>query len=169
MTGNVGSIPGLGRSPGEGNGKLLQYSYLGNPMDRGAWWATVCGVTRVGHDLVTKPPCIYNTIFFLIHWSVDGHLGWFQVLSIMNHAAVNMRVKIAPWGYSLYFLCVYTYIYMYAHISPEGGLLDHVLVLFLFFWGTSTLFSIVAETIHTPTNSGEGFAFLHIHDYTYYL
>ena len=41
-----GSIPGLGRSPGEGSGKTLQYSYLGNPMDRGAWWATVCGVIK---------------------------------------------------------------------------------------------------------------------------
>ena len=39
--GDVGSIPGLGSSPGEGNGSQLQYSCLGNPMDRGAWWATV--------------------------------------------------------------------------------------------------------------------------------
>ena len=44
------SIPGLGRSPGEGNGTPLQYSCLGNPMDGGAWGATVHGVTRVGHD-----------------------------------------------------------------------------------------------------------------------
>ena len=36
-----GSIPELGRSPGEGNGNLLQYSCLDNPTDRGAWWATV--------------------------------------------------------------------------------------------------------------------------------
>ena len=40
------SIPGLGRSPGEGNGNPLQYSCLENPMDRGAWWATDCGVTK---------------------------------------------------------------------------------------------------------------------------
>ena len=44
--GDVGSIPGSGRSPGKGNGNLLQYSCLGNPMDRGARWATVHGVTR---------------------------------------------------------------------------------------------------------------------------
>ena len=44
--GDVGSIPELGRSPGEGNGNLLQYSCLGNPVDRGAWWATVNGVTK---------------------------------------------------------------------------------------------------------------------------
>ena len=41
-----GSIPGLGRSPGEGNGNLFQHSCLGNPADRGAWWATVHGVTK---------------------------------------------------------------------------------------------------------------------------
>ena len=39
--GDLGSIPGLGRSPGEGNGNPLQYSCLANPMDGGAWWATV--------------------------------------------------------------------------------------------------------------------------------
>ena len=41
----LGSVPGLGRSPGEGNGYPLQYSFLGNPMNRGAWQATVHGVT----------------------------------------------------------------------------------------------------------------------------
>ena len=45
------SIPRSGRSPGEGNGKLLQYSCLENPMDRGAWQAH--GVARVRHDLAT--------------------------------------------------------------------------------------------------------------------
>ena len=41
---------------GEGNGNPLHYSYLENPMDRGAWQATVHDVTRMGHDLATKPP-----------------------------------------------------------------------------------------------------------------
>ena len=45
--GSMGSIPGPGRSPGEGNGNPLQYSCLGSPKDRGAWWATVHGVTMV--------------------------------------------------------------------------------------------------------------------------
>jgi len=44
--GDLGSIPGLGRSPGEGNGKLLQYSCLENSMVRGAWGATVHGITK---------------------------------------------------------------------------------------------------------------------------
>ena len=54
--GAPGSIPGLGRVPGKGNGNPLQYSCLENPMDRGAWRAIVHGVSRVEHDLATKPP-----------------------------------------------------------------------------------------------------------------
>ena len=45
-TGDKVSIPGLGRSPGEGNGNSLKYSYLGNPMDKRAWRATAHGVTK---------------------------------------------------------------------------------------------------------------------------
>ena len=44
--GDVGSVPGLGRSPGGGHGNPLQYSYLENPMDRAAWWAIVHGVAK---------------------------------------------------------------------------------------------------------------------------
>ena len=47
----TGSIPGLGRSPGEGNGYILQYSCLENRRDGGAWQATVHGSQRVEHDL----------------------------------------------------------------------------------------------------------------------
>ena len=54
----LGSIPGSGRSPGEGNGNPLQYSCLENPMDGGAWWATVHGVvksrTRLSNFTFTK-------------------------------------------------------------------------------------------------------------------
>ena len=44
--GDAGSIPGSGRSPGEGNGNPLQYSCLGKPIDRGAWWTTAHGVAK---------------------------------------------------------------------------------------------------------------------------
>ena len=47
---DLGSIPGLGRSFGEGHGNPIQYSCLENSMDREAWWATVHGLQRVGHD-----------------------------------------------------------------------------------------------------------------------
>ena len=61
--GDLGSIPGSGGSPGEGNGNPFQYSCLENPMDRGAWQAIVHEVTRLRHDLVTNPhhhPFIYS-------------------------------------------------------------------------------------------------------------
>ena len=51
--GDSGSIPGLGRSPGEGNGTLLQYSCLENPMDEGAWWAAIY---RVAQSDTTEVP-----------------------------------------------------------------------------------------------------------------
>jgi len=68
ITGELGSMPGSGRSPRGGNGNPLQYSCLENPMDTGAGWATVHGVARVAHDLATKPPtdrlhiCLYTEV-----------------------------------------------------------------------------------------------------------
>ena len=56
--GDGGSIPGSGRSPGEGNGNPLQYSCLENSMDRGAWPAIVHEVIESQHDLVTEHACI---------------------------------------------------------------------------------------------------------------
>ena len=62
--GDTGSISGSGRAPGSGNSNPLQYSCPENPMDLGAWWATVYGVTRVGHNLKAKlspsPPLIFD-------------------------------------------------------------------------------------------------------------
>ena len=58
--GDLGSIPGLGRSSGEGNGNPLHYSCLENFMDGEAWKATVQGWPRVGHDWVTSLLCILD-------------------------------------------------------------------------------------------------------------
>ena len=60
--GDLGLIPGLGRSPGEGNGYPLQYSCLENPMDRGAWQATVHGVTKSRTRLNDFHPLV-NSVF----------------------------------------------------------------------------------------------------------
>ena len=57
--------------PGEGNGSPLQCFCLEDPMDRGVWWATVHGVERDGHDLVTKPPELWSTAF--LHGSSWKH------------------------------------------------------------------------------------------------
>ena len=58
--GDVGLIPELGRFPWKRKWQPLQYSCLENLMDRGAWWDTVCGISRVRHGLVTKPPPSFN-------------------------------------------------------------------------------------------------------------
>ena len=60
-TRDAGSIPESGRSTGEGNGNPLQYSCLENPMDRGAWWAAVHGVAKLG---TTEYTHIYLYIYF---------------------------------------------------------------------------------------------------------
>ena len=73
--GDLGLIPGSGRSPGEGNGNPLQYSCLENPPDRGAWRATVRGVRRVRHDSATDPTvptahvCHYVSLNIRLCWS----------------------------------------------------------------------------------------------------
>ena len=68
--GDLGSVPGLRRSPGEGNGYPLQYSCLENAMDRGAWWVTVHGVTKSWTRLSDK--------HFHLHWIVAG-IKWVTV------------------------------------------------------------------------------------------
>ena len=105
--GDLGSIPSWGTSPGEENGNLLQYSCLGNPMNRGAWRATVRGVTRVGQTLVTKPP----SSFFQHHfWKVPPfsvewiwHLCW----KLTDHVCVNSFLD-ALFYYMWLYLCTYT-------------------------------------------------------------
>ena len=60
---DAGLLPGSGRSPGEGNGNPFQYSFLGNPMDRGAWQATVHGVTELNMaECLTKLLGVYMSI-----------------------------------------------------------------------------------------------------------
>ena len=68
----MGLTSGSGRSPGEGNGNLFQYSCLGNPMDRGAWQAKVQGIARVGYNLVTKSLPLLSQQHFCFPGGLDG-------------------------------------------------------------------------------------------------
>ena len=71
-------IPRLRRSPGERNGNPLQHSCLGNPMDRGAWWAIVHGVAGLRHNLETKPPpkCVQKGM------TPDLHFRTFPLIAV---------------------------------------------------------------------------------------
>ena len=89
--GDLGSIPGLGRSPGEGNNNTLQYSCLENSMDRGAWWATVHGVAQ------NQTRLSYQHLHFRVHFHttmapLSGCNGN-CMLSPFNH----VRLFGTPW------------------------------------------------------------------------
>ena len=74
---DAGSIPGLGRSPGEGHGNPLQYSCLENPMDRGAWWATVHGVAKSRTQLKRLSMYAFTTLIQKVsekRWSMKEHV-----------------------------------------------------------------------------------------------
>ena len=71
----MGPVPGSGRPPGGGNGNPLQYSCLGNPTDRGAWWATVQGVTKSWTRLSTGSPKLYLS-------SVGSHCEGYMPLAV---------------------------------------------------------------------------------------
>ena len=100
--GDAGSIPGWGRSSGEGNDNPLRYSCLGNPMDRGAWWAIVYGVARVEHDLATKTRIQYTVLIYveclpISTYKVNSMIEE-TVLSVLFPATFTVsRTMPGPW------------------------------------------------------------------------
>ena len=82
------SVPGSGISPGEGNGTPLQYSCLENPMDRGAWWATVHGVAK-GRTRLSDQAHSYSHLYI---WD----LRFYQFLSFPGVLPVNWIVSPHP-------------------------------------------------------------------------
>ena len=86
--GDPGSVPGLGRSPGEQNDNPLQYSCLENPMDGGAWWATVQGIAKSRTRLSNFASC-YTKFFDC----VDHNKLWkiLQEMGIPDHLTCLLR------------------------------------------------------------------------------
>ena len=77
-TGDTGSIPGSDRLPGGGHGNPLQYSCLGNPVDRGAWWATICESVEMD---MTKRLTHHHHLSYMAKSSRGGSY-WWDLLSI---------------------------------------------------------------------------------------
>ena len=96
--------------------------------------------------------CVNMYYSFFIHSSVDGHLGYFYVLVIINSATMNIGVCVSVWIRTLFSL----------DICPGLGLLDHMVTLSLVFEGTSILFPMVAAPIYIPTNGVRGCPFMNI-------
>ena len=97
--------------------------------------------------------CVYTGPHILfIHSSINGHLGYVHILAIVNKAAISIR------GHYLLKL-----VFLFSlDKQPEREPLVHMVVLFLIFWGTSILFSMVAAPTDIPTNGARGFLFLYI-------
>ena len=93
-----------------------------------------------------------ETDSIFIHSPTGWNWGCFYILATMKNAARNMGMQGS----------LEKLISSPLNKNPEVGLLDNMLALFLMFWATSILFSIVAATIHSPTGSTWGFPFLHI-------
>ena len=88
--------------------------------------------------------CVYIYHIFFIHSSVDRPLGWFHILNIINNAALNIAVHVS----------FQISVSVFSDIYPGVELLGHMIVLFLVFWETSILFSIVGAPIYISTNRG---------------
>ena len=101
--GDLGSIPGLGRSPREGNDNPLQYPCLENPMDRGAWWAAVHGVAKSG----TTEWLTLHTVYFICdhkhmhHFQDSADKPLYKINSTSpNKARFHKGKKPAGWSQS---------------------------------------------------------------------
>ena len=89
--GDLGSIPGSGRPPGEGNGNPLQYSCLESLMERGAWQSTVHGVARGGHNLVTKLPPL--PLVIVVKKEKYPEVGYFYLFILYWESLITISLR----------------------------------------------------------------------------
>ena len=96
----MGSIPGLGRSPGGGHGNPLQYSCLENPTDRGAWRATVRRVAKCWTQLKLLSMCTCKSVRALLPLSLNQRSAWHPVGASCEPVIMQERKQKAPVGFS---------------------------------------------------------------------
>ena len=115
--GGPSSIPGWGRSPGGRNGTPLQYSCLGNSIDRGAWRATQ-GHKRVRHDLATKQWQAFFKKKFALDSEGEGEGGmiWENGIETCILSCKNRITSLCPMQDTSSPICMYAYMYKYTHI-----------------------------------------------------
>ena len=105
---DVSSIPGSGRSLRGGNGYSLQYLCLGNPMDRGAWSATVQGLQKVRHDWETgQAPADFCIVFFATCVDTHSHVieGVMFVFTSVSIGAIFFGFSnVSPWLRKVHYL-----------------------------------------------------------------
>ena len=124
---------------------MYRYRYIGWPKSSFGFFHSI--LWKNPDELFDQPNMCH---IFFSHSSVSGQLGGFHVLSVVNSTAMNIGVHVS---FELQF---------YLDICPGMGLLDHMVTLFLVFWGTSILFSTVAASTYIFTNSVGGFLFIRV-------
>ena len=114
--GSVGSIPGLGRSPGGGHGNPLQYSCLENPMHRGAWQAVVCSVAQslITTEAMSTHMCKHSCVSFRVNTNCAFFLGCTRSSLLFVQAFSSCR----EWG--LLFLAVRGLLIAVASLVEHG-------------------------------------------------
>ena len=107
---DLGSVPVLWRSAGEGNGNPLQYSCLENSMDRGAWQAISMGLQRAGHDWATNTHThTYLSIIFSLLWPwVNFVLYEYLYLVLTNHSYVTVSQSLVVWMFFFFLLLIHS-------------------------------------------------------------
>ena len=103
---DAGLIPGLGRSPGEGNGNPFQYSCLDNPMDRGAWRATVYGVTKRWTRLKQLSTHIHHLCMyvFIMHIYMDLFIIYLSISLSIISVCTYVCIYLSSIMYIMYLL-----------------------------------------------------------------
>ena len=125
--GDIGLIPGLGRSPGEGNDNPLQYSCLENRMDRGAWWAAVHGVGKSRPWLSTMHACSWEPWLPLLWWAQVLRVACLKTSLFSSHLLDHWGDYKILGGKSFSFRVLKVFFY-YVLFSVSGENFDTLLI-----------------------------------------